>query len=72
MVERRRKEVHRDTNTKEVGRKGWRRQWGRSGKMMGGIRDRGEQPHGQKKKKVRRAVDRALRSVEELSTVPKA
>ena len=32
VVERRRKEVHRGLETKDGGRKRWRRQWGRSGK----------------------------------------
>ena len=75
MVERRRKEVHREAETKDGGRKRWRRQKAKkreAWKMIEGIRDRGEQPstglkhlYGQKKKAARRAVDRARRSMEE-------
>ena len=76
MVERRRKEVHREAETKDRGRKKWRRQWGggkrEAWKMIECIKDRGEQPptslkhlYGQKKKAARRAVDRARRSMEE-------
>ena len=41
------KEVHREAETKDGGRKRGRRQWGEKGetwKMIEGIRDRGEQP----------------------------
>ena len=75
MAERRGKEVHREAETKDGGRKRWRRQWGEkreAWKIIEGIRDRGEQPstclkhlYGQKKKAARRAVDRARRSMEE-------
>ena len=74
MAERLGKEVHREAETKDGGRKRWRRQWGEAGsmEMIEGIRDRGEQPstglkhlNGQKKKAAMRAVDRARRSMEE-------
>ena len=75
MAERRGKEVHREAETKDGGRNRWRRQWGEkreAWKMLEGIRDIGEQQsiglrhlYGQKKKAARRAVDRALRSMEE-------
>ena len=71
--------LHREAETKDRGRKRWRRQWGggvekrETRKMMEGIRDRGEQPptpgvmhlYGHKKNAVRRAVDRAWRSMED-------
>ena len=44
MAERRGQEVHREADTNDGGRKRWRRQWGRSEKMIEGFRDRGEQP----------------------------
>ena len=75
VVERRRKEVLREAETKDGGRRRWRRQLGENReawKMIECIKDRGEQPpnslkhlYGQKKKAARRAVDRARRSMEE-------
>ena len=75
MAERRGQAVNREAETKDGGRKRWRRQLGRSRgvwKMIEGIRDRGEQPstglrhlYDQKKKAARRAVNRARRSMEE-------
>ena len=67
--------LHREAETKDRGRKRWRggvekrETW----KMMEGIRDRGEQLptpgvmhlYGHKKNAVRRAVDRAWRSMED-------
>ena len=75
MVERRGKDVHREAETKDGGRKRWRMQWGEkreAWKMIEGFRDRGERPptglrhlYDQKKKAARMAVDRARRSMEE-------
>ena len=75
MAQRRGKEVHREAETKDGGRKRWQRQWGdkrEAWNMIEGIRDRGEQPstglkqlYGQKKKAARRAVARARGSMEE-------
>ena len=75
VLERRGKEVHREAETEDDGRKRWRMQWGRkreAWKLIECIRDRGEQPptslrhlYGQKKKAARRAVDRARRRMEE-------
>ena len=76
LAERREKEVHREAETKDGGRKeevakavGEKREaW----KMIECIKDRGEQPptslrhlYDQKKKTARRTVDRARRSMEE-------
>ena len=47
MAERREKEVHRDAETNDGGRKRWRSQWvgeREAWTMIEGIRDRGEQP----------------------------
>ena len=75
MAERRGKEEHREAETKDGGRKRWRRQWGEkreAWKMLECIKYRGEHPptslrhlYGQKKKAARRAVDRERRSMEE-------
>ena len=64
-----------EAESKDGGRKRWRRQWGekrKTWKMIEGIRDRGEQPptglrhlYDQKKKAARRVVDRARRTMEE-------
>ena len=69
------KEEQRKAETKDGGRKRWRRQWGEkreAWKMLECIKDRGEQPsttlrhlYGQKKKAARRAVDRERRGMEE-------
>ena len=62
MEERRGKEVHREAETKDGGRKRWRSQWGKSGKQQTTSLNH---LYGQKKKAARRAVDIARRSTDE-------
>ena len=74
VEEHRGKEVHREAETKDGGRKRWRRQWGGKGKASDMIecikKQRGptaslNHVYGQKKKAARRAVDIARRSTDE-------